>query len=77
MKESMTYTFRPGELVRLVPTQGGHQKERAGTVVRVTPTQVAVRPVDGMYDVMYRLADGLPVRKFDQQFPCYAVRPQT
>ena len=73
----MTYTFKPGDAVRLVPTQGGHQKERAGSVTRVTPTQVAVRPVDGVHDVMYRLTDGLPVRKYDQQFPCYAVRPQT
>lgn len=73
----MPYTFKQGEAVRLVPTQGGHQKERAGSVIRVTQTQVAVRPADGMPDVMYRLRDGLPVRKCDQQFPCYAVRPQT
>lgn len=72
----MSYTFRPGEAVRLVPTQGGHQKERAGTVTRVTPTQVSVRPADGMPDVVCRLSDGLPVRKIDQQFPCYAVRPK-
>lgn len=73
----MLYKFEQGEAVRLVPTQGGYQKERSGSVIRVTPTQVVVRPADGMCDVTFRLADGLPVRKYDQQFPCYAVRPQT
>ena len=73
----MTYKFKPEELVRSVPTKCRYQKERACSVVRVNPTQVAVRPVDGMNDVMYRLDNGIPVRKIDQQFPCYAVRPQT
>lgn len=70
------FTFEVGEAVRLVPTQGCHQKEKSGLVTRVTAKQVAVRSTDSRAEVMYRLSDGLPVRKYDQQFPCYALRPQ-
>lgn len=63
--------FTVGQRVRLVPTQGGHQKERHGEVVRLTSTQVMVRPGDASREIAFRLSDGMPVRKLDQQFPCY------
>lgn len=71
----MTLQFQPGQPVRLVPSQGGHQKEREGHVGRVTETQVVVLRVDTEREMRFRLADGRPVAKMDQQFPCYFVKP--
>jgi len=66
-------TYQLGLEVRLVPTQGAYQKEKIGTVTSLTKTQVGVT-VDGtLSEVRFRIADGFPVRKIDQQFPCYKV----
>lgn len=62
-----------GQNVRLVPTQGAYQKEKQGTVTSLTKTQVGVTEDGELGEVRYRIADGLPVRKIDQQFPCYKV----
>lgn len=62
--------------VRLVPSQGAHQKERVGHVVRVTATQVVAKPVDAMREVRFRTSDGMPVNTIDQQFPCYVLKPE-
>lgn len=67
-------SFQAGQHVRLVPTQGGYQKPRTGTVVRVTAQQVLVQPDDGHAQVRYRAADGMPVNKIDQGFPYYVLR---
>lgn len=68
---SATTVFAPGMAVRLVPTQGAHQKERVGRVVRITATQLVVQPDDAMTEVRFRISDGMPVAKRDQRFPCY------
>lgn len=68
--------YKPEQRVRLVPSQGGHQKERKGQVVRVTATQVLVRPDGAVSDVRFRIVDGMPINKIDQQFPCYYVAPE-
>lgn len=65
--------FEIGQNVRLVPTQGAHQNERCGKVTSVTRTQVGVKADGQMREVRYRIEDGLPVHKIDQQFPCYKV----
>ena len=62
-----------GQKVRLVPTQGAHQKEKQGTVTSITKTQVGVIADGELSEVRYRTADGFPVRKIDRQFPCYKV----
>ncbi|HDQ4517318.1 hypothetical protein [Pseudomonas aeruginosa] len=54
-----------GQSVRLVPTQGAHQREKPGTVTSITRTQVGVTADGEQYEVRYRIADGFPVRKFD------------
>lgn len=66
-------TFLVGQKVRLVPTQGAYQKEKQGTVTSITKTQVGVTADGELGEVRYRIADGLPVRKIDQQFPRYKV----
>ncbi|WP_043003075.1 hypothetical protein [Comamonas testosteroni] len=67
--------YRQGQKVRLVPTQGGHQQERTGEVTRVTAKQVDVRPTDGKGEIRFHSESGMPVRKIDQQFPCYKLYP--
>lgn len=62
-----------GQKVRLVPTQEAHQKEKQGTVTSVTKTQVGVTADGELSEVRFRIADGFPVKKIDQQFPCYKV----
>lgn len=62
-----------GQKVRLVPTQGAYQKEKQGTITSITKTQVGVTADGELGEVRYRITDGLPIRKIDQQFPCYAV----
>ena len=73
MNEDTAMTFQKGQKVRLVPTQGGYQKEKPGTVTSVTKTQVGVTADGERFEIRYRLADGFPVHKIDQQFPCYKV----
>lgn len=68
-------TYHEGQKVRLVPTQGGHQQERAGVVTRVTAKQIDVQPADGKCEIRFHIETGMPVRKMDQQFPCYKVQP--
>lgn len=65
--------YEKGQSVRLIPTQGVYQKEKTGIVTKVTKTQVCVVRDDQINEVRYRLSDGLPVNKIDQQFPCYKV----
>lgn len=65
--------YQLGQKVRLVPTQGAYQKEKQGSITSLTKTQLGVT-VDGESgEVRYRIVDGFPVRKIDQQFPCYKV----
>lgn len=68
-------SYQVGQEVRLVPTQGGHQKERQGVVSSVTPTQVGVRREGVAYEVRYRASDGMAVKQLDRAFPCYVLRP--
>lgn len=65
--------YHVGQIVRLVPTQGVYQKEQQGTVSSITTTQVGVTRA-GAHEVRFRINDGLPVKKSDRVFPCYAVR---
>lgn len=69
------HSYGKGDPVRLVPTQGGYQKERRGTVVSVSAKQVVVQPEDRIATVRFRLEDGMPIGKMDQMFPLYVVRP--
>ena len=62
-----------GQKVRLVPSQGAYQKEKQGTVTSLTKTQFGVTASGELGEVRYRIADGFPVRKIDEQFPCYRV----
>ncbi len=66
--------YHVGQLVRLVPIQGVYQKEHQGTVTSVTATQVGVTRAGAHHEVRFRIEDGLPVKKSDRDFPCYAVR---
>jgi hypothetical protein len=68
--------YAPEQRVRLVPSQGAHQKERFGHVVRVTASQVVVKPLDAMREVRFRISDGMPVNTLDKQFPCYVLKPE-
>lgn len=68
--------YKAEQRVRLIPSQGWYQTERRGRVVRVTATQVLVRPDGAASDVRFRISDGMPVNKIDQQFPCYCVTPE-
>lgn len=65
-----------GQRVRLVPSQGCHQKERSGVVVRLTSKQIVVQPADTMSEIRFRVEDGKPVYKIDQKFPCYVVKSE-
>lgn len=65
--------FSIGQQVRLVPTQGCYQKDKAGTVTSITKTQVGVTTQDRPGEIRYRVADGLPVQKIDRAFPCYKL----
>lgn len=67
-------SFKEGDVVRLVPTQGCYQKERSGSVIKVTEKRVKVAPSDGGCAVSFNLSDGMPVAKYDRQFPCYVVK---
>lgn len=62
-----------GQKVRLVPTQGAYQNEKQATITSLTKTQLGVTVGDESNEVRYRIVDGFPVRKIDQQFPCYKV----
>ena len=64
-----------GDTVRLVPTQGGHQKPLSGVVTSVTRTRVGVTRAGARHEVRYRQSDGYPVSPVDREFPCYVVKP--
>lgn len=64
-----------GQSVRLKPTQGALQKEKVGKVTSLTTTQVGITAEGEPAEVRYRISDGMPVRKIDQEFPCYQVVP--
>lgn len=66
-------SFTNGQKVRLVPTEGVYQKDKQGTVTSLTKTQVGVTADGARTEVRFRIKDGLPVRKIDQEFPCYKV----
>lgn len=65
--------YKLGQNVRLVPTQGANQNEKHGTITSLTKTQLGVTANGELGEVRYRIADGFPFRKIDQQFPCYKV----
>lgn len=67
--------FILGQSVRLKPTQGALQKDKVGKVTSLTPTQVGITAEGELAEVRYRTSDGMPVRKVDQEFPCYQVFP--
>lgn len=71
----MPLDFTLGQSVRLKPTQGALQKEKVGKVTSLTTTQVGITAEGGLAEVRYRISDGMPVRKIDQEFPCYQVVP--
>lgn len=63
-----------GQPVELVPSQGCYQKPRTAKVVSVTATQVVVRPDDSHLQIRFHKESGRPVRKIDQEFPCYVLK---
>lgn len=67
--------FHVGQTVRLKPTQGALQKDKVGKVTSLTRTQIGVTADGEVAEVRYRTSDGMPVRKIDQEFPCYKVVP--
>ena len=72
---SATNPYRIGQQVQLVPESGAYQPPIVGEVVSVTATQVGVKRPDKMCVIKHRISDGKPVLKYDQQFPCYRVKP--
>lgn len=69
------HEYQVGDRVRLVPTQGGHQKPLDGNVTKVTRTQVVVVDEKHHWGVTYKREGGLPAFKADRGFPCYRVEP--
>lgn len=67
----MLSSLKPGDAVRIRPTEGCYQKDRAGVVVRKTATLLVVQPNDKMPEERYRLSDGSPYDKINQGFPCW------
>lgn len=65
--------LKAGDGVILQPTEGGYQNPRNGTVVRMTPTQVAVQTDMSFKPVYFRLSDGLAVGEMNRQFPRYRL----
>lgn len=65
--------FILGQSVRLKPTQGALQKDTFGKVTSSIPIQVGITAAGELGEVRYRTSDGMPVRKADQEFPCYKV----
>lgn len=73
--EADMHLYTVEEVVRLVPTQGGHQKTLEGKVLKVSATRIEVSFEAKPWGIAFKRADGLPVFKCDRDFPCYRVQP--
>lgn len=76
-KENKTATvaqYVAGQPVELVPSQGCYQKSRTAKVVSVSEKQVVVRADDKQSLIRFNRETGKPVRKIDQDFPCYVLK---
>lgn len=62
---------------KLVPTQGGYQKTLPATLVKETRTEYHVRVTWETKVRRFRKVDGMPVLRYDKQFPCYKLVAQT
>lgn len=69
------HAYYVDETVRLVPTEGGHQKTFDGKVSKVTPARITVTFEAKPWGIAFRRTDGLPAFKCDRGFPCYRVEP--
>lgn len=65
---------RLGDHVRVVPTQGGYQKDKVGQIIGETKTEWRVIFIDSQRPVRFRKSNGRPVEKYDQEFPCYCMQ---
>ena len=64
-----------GTAVSLKPTQGAYQKTFTGVIVAETKAQFTVRSVE-LGERKFKKADGMPVARYHQQFPCYRAEVQ-
>lgn len=72
----MITEYKKGQRVLLIPESGSYQKNVEGVVTGVTKTLVSVTRPDKMGEVRYRISDGRPFTKYDQQqYPRYRVSP--
>lgn len=62
---------------KLVPTQGGYQKTLPATLVKETRTEYHARAEHEVNVRRFRKVDGMPVLRYDRQFPCYKLVVQT
>lgn len=62
-----------GSVVRLVPTEGCHQKERKAIMLCETASEYRVRIVDESKVRRFRKSTMLHVSPYDRQFPNYRL----
>lgn len=70
---TVQHKYQIGQKVLLVPESGSYQRNITGEIVSITNTQVGVKRPDKLCVIKYRISDGKPVAKYDQQFPCYSI----
>lgn len=69
----MKTTEAVGQIIKLVPTQGGYQEALTSVLVRDTKTQWIVRPNGVHYDWRFSKKDGLRVGAMKHEFPAYRI----
>ena len=62
-----------GRSVILIPTQGGYQTEKRGTVIDETPKRFAVRVSGRLGTITFSKASCMGASEYDRTFPNYQV----